>query len=370
MRLRLTLLAFLTVSVIGVILPGEARAQSGLQQTLFRGMTYIGNRSFISNPQNGPLFNNNIFTQRIERNLTGGGWTYEHFRFFGTDTFDNPNTLDLGPIKIQLGVDPTFVQNTQPVGIHNRIGYTTRLIPEVFFESETGQRGFDQFSGQTTFRPTPIRYDITVNTGVQDFEWTGNAFVQTDGRINALGFYDFNMQIVNVGNHRADGFVVHDEQVTDFDTGPISLSGHILFDAFASLAQAFGQTDSAAFPRSISGATGSINSKQKVEDIMARIQAGEEVSDAEMSFLLQEMLVTAFRSDPIGFMQNGVPQSIPGFEGLELSPSEEQPEPQPRTQVPEPGTLILVGSAMAAVGLLRKKKPRNPSGTDRPIILG
>lgn len=356
MRNRRVLLIGLVVCFASGAELRETKAQSGLQQTLFRGVQYVGNRSFLSFPQGGPLFNNNIYSQRIERNRSGQGWTFENFRFFGTDSFDNPNTLDLGPIKIQLGVDPNIIQSAQPVGIHSRVGYTTTLIPEVFFSSEMGQRGFDQFSGLTSFRPTPLRYDVTVNTGVQDFAWSGNAFVQTDGRINALGFYDFNMQITNVGRSTADGFLVHDEQVTDFDTGPISLSGHILFDSFASLAQAFGQTDAAAFPRSISGATGSINAKEKVEEIMARIQAGEEVSDADMNFLLQEMLVTAFRNDPIGFMQNGMPQTLPGFEGIDLTLSEEQPEPMAQTNVPEPGTLILVGSAMAAVGLLRRRR--------------
>lgn len=358
---RLALVGIITF----VALEGGIRdVHAQLQRTIFRGVQFAGVHAFSSNPQTGPLFNNNIYSQRLEFNRIGQGWTFENFRFFGPDTFGNPNTLDLGPIKIQLGVDPNVVQQTQPVGIHNRVGYTTTLIPEVFFQSETGQRGFDIFSGQTSFRPTPIRYDVTVNTGLQDFEWTGNIFVQTDGRINAMGFYDFNMEIVNVGNQRADGFLVHDEQVTDFDTGPINLSGHVLFDALASLAQGLGQTGAAAFPRSISAATGSINSKEKVEEIMARLNAGEEIGDAEMTFLLQQMLVTAFMEDPIGFMQGGMPDHVAGFEGLSVALSEDQPEPTVNTNVPEPGTLILVGSAVAVAGMLRRR------GVKRAVLPG
>lgn len=339
---------------------GEASAQFGdLQRTLFRGVQYVGNRTFISNPQGGPLFDNNIWDQRIEWNRTGQGWTYENFRFFGPDSFDNPNTLDLGPIKIQLGLDPAINNQGQPVGIHSRFGYTTTLIPEVFFEMETGQRGFDIFSGQTNFRPTPVRYDVTINTGVQDFEWSGNMFVDANGRMNALGFYDYEMRLVNVGSSSADGFFLHNDEITDFDTGPVNISGHVLFDALAGLAQALGQTAEAAVPRTLSGATGTINSaRAKVDEIMARIQAGEEVSDAEMSFVMQQMFIAAFEADPMGFIQNGMPTTVPGFEGLEIAVSDEQPEPAGLNTVPEPGTLLFLGSAAAAARLLQRRRRR------------
>lgn len=350
----------LTAAGFGLGATSEALAQFGdFQRTFFRGIQYFGNRTFISNPQGGPLFDNNIYDQRIEYNRTGRGWTFENFRFFGPDSFDNPNTLDLGPIKIQLGPDPTVVANAQPIGVHNRVGYTTALIPEVFYEMETGQRGFDQFSGLTSFRPAPINYSVTVNTGVQDFEWAGNAIIQSSGRINALGFYDFNLQFTNVGSYTADGFLVHDDQVTDFDTGPVNLSGHILFDALASIAQAFGQTDAAAIPRSISGATGTIDSsKQKIEELMTRLESGEQLSDEEMNFLIQQMFIAAFEQDPLGFIQNGMPAHVEGFESLTMTVSEEQSEEIAGT-VPEPGTLLLMGSALVGVAAARKRRSRS-----------
>lgn len=328
-----------------------------LQQTLFRGLEYVGDRTFSLFPDGGPLFENNIYDHAIRYNRTGQGYTYEQFRFYGTDTFDNPNTLDLGPIKIQLGSDPTINNINQPVGIHDQIGYTTTLIPEVFFQSETGQRRFDQFSGQTSFNPAPLNYNVTINTGVQDFEWSGNIIYAADGRINAMGFYDFSMQITNVGESSADGFIVHDSQVTDFDTGPIELSGNVLFDAFASLAQALGQTGAAVFPRTISGASGDIDSnKLKVDDILARLTAGEAVTDKEMDFLMQQMFMTAFQNDPLGFIQNGMPTSVPGFEALSLEISEEQPIVEDPATTPEPGTLLLVGSVFTALACSRRRK--------------
>ncbi len=356
MQLRKTLV-FIIILSTGFIAPSAEAQFSGFQQFLFQTFRQAGDRTASIFPGGGPLFENNLFDQAIRYNRTGEGWTYEEYRFFGADSFGNTDTLDLGPLKIQLGVDPTLTGSPQPVGIHNSVGYTTRFIPEVFFETQTGQRAFDIFSGQTNFTPVPIQYEVTANTGFQDFQWAGNILVDANGRLNAMGFYDLEMRVMNVGQSTADGFVVHDEQVTDFDTGPINVSGHILFDALASLAQGLGQTDAAAFPRSISGASGDIDSsKAKVEEIMARIRAGEPVSDEDMAFIMQQMFVTAFLNDPLGFMQNGMPGVVPGFEGLELAVSEDQPDPETYTSVPEPGTLLLLGSAAAATGLLKRRR--------------
>lgn len=344
------------VAFTGVSNP--ARAQfSSLQQFLFQSFRQAGDRTASIFPGQGPLFENNLFDQAIRRNRTGNGWTYESFRFFGPDSFNNPNTLDLGPLTIQLGPDPTFLQAVQPVGIHNSIGFTNRVIPEVFFETQTGQRIFNQFSGQTNFSPTPIQYEVTMNTGFQDFQWSGNMLVDANGRINALGFYDLEMRIMNVGQSTADGFVVHDEQVTDFDTGPVNVSGHVLFDGLASLAQALGQPGAAAFPHAISSASGDIDSSRlKVDEILTRLRNGEEVTDEEMSFVMQQMFLTAFLNDPLGFMQNGLPDEIPGFEGLELGVAEEQPDPAEFTNVPEPGTLLLLASAAAATSFFNRRR--------------
>jgi hypothetical protein len=355
MQLRKSLV-FIVILSTGFIAPSAEAQFSGLQQFLFQSFRQAGDRTASIFPGGGPLFENNIFDQAIRYNRTGDGWTYEEFRFFGPDSFNNPNSLDLGPLKIQLGPDATLLGNPNPVGIHNSVGYTTALIPEVFFASQTGQRAFNVFSGQTNFTPVPIQYEVTMNTGIQDYQWSGNILVDANGRVNAMGFYDLDMRVMNVGQSTADGFVVHDEQVTDFDTGPINVSGNIMFDALASLAQGLGQTGAAAFPRSISGASGDINSsKEKVDEIMARIRAGEPVSDEDMSFIMQQMFVTAFLNDPLGFMQNGMPDVIPGFEGLELAVAEEQPDPAEYTNVPEPGTLLLLGSAAAITSYIKRR---------------
>ena len=104
---------------IGTLFNGAYFTNRG---SLFNLAHYTGDHTLISNPQGGPLFDNNIYDQRLELNRTGQGYTFEQFHFFGPDSFDNPNSLDLGAFKVQLGRDPTVTTNPQPVGIHSKIG--------------------------------------------------------------------------------------------------------------------------------------------------------------------------------------------------------------------------------------------------------
>lgn len=343
---------------VGVLLawtPGASAQFGGLQRTLFRGAEYAGNQLFLSNPQGGPLYDNNQFRQRVEYNRAGQGYTYEFFRFFGPDSFGNTNTLDLGPFKMELGLDPALLASGQPVGIHSRTGFTTRFIPEVFFEAQTGQRAYNQFSGLTTFAPAPLAYTVTFNAGVQDVSWRGNAFIDMSGRINALGFYDLDFRLMNVGGFEADGILLHDEQVTDFDVGPINVSGHLLLDAVAALLQADGAATDAAAPRIYSGAA---QKDKTVDALLGLLESGEVLSDAEMQFLASQMFTAAFIADPLGVLINGIPSEVPGFESLALSITE--PEAgglvdgldDASGQVPEPGTiglLVMVAGTFATV---------------------
>ncbi|MEK6643770.1 MAG: PEP-CTERM sorting domain-containing protein [Planctomycetota bacterium] len=376
-------ISILIVVLTGFVMTSEAQAQFGnLQRLLFRATEYSGDRDFLSTPQGGPLFDNNLFEQRIEQNRSGDGFSYDSFRFFGPDSFDNPNTIDLGPLKVQLGRDPTILGSTQPVGIQNHIGFTTAIIPEVTFKTRTGQRAFDVFSGQTNFVAAPVNYNVIFDTGVQNFNWNGNLLVDTNGKVNAMGFYDFDMRLTNVGNATAEGVLLQNEQITDFDTGPIHVTGNLLFDAIGSALQSTGNTLGAAPFSILSSAP---PKDKKADELMARINSGEKIADADMQYLVQQMLITAFKNDPLGFLTNGLPDSVPGFEGLNLktydgSPTSIDPAyvsaaeaagaggqtasavsglPDPNgTTVPEPGTLILLAAAAGSMRLLRAVERR------------
>ena len=67
MRNRLSLTAIVTAAIIIVASqPEPAHAFGGLQRRLFRGFEFAGNHLFVSNPQNGPFFDENIFPELVE----------------------------------------------------------------------------------------------------------------------------------------------------------------------------------------------------------------------------------------------------------------------------------------------------------------
>lgn len=351
---------------VGIFLLSVSQAHAvdlgvgSLARNLFRGAEYAGNPQFLSTPQNGPLFNYNAFTQRVEYNRAGDGYTYEFYRFFGSDTYGNQNFLDLGPLNVQLFPDPSLGQ-TQYTGIHGRAGYTTRVIPEVFFEAQTGQRILTQnfAGGANTFNVSPIGYSVSLNTGIQDFSWTGDILVDSSMSINALGFYDANIRLVNRGSASADGIALSDEQVTDFDTGPVNVSGNLLVDAIASLFQTNGNPATAA-PFAI--ASGAAQRQINVDELMAKVDSGEGLTDEEVQLLVQDMFLTAFLNDPLGTIQNGLPATVPGFENLNfelISNPTDNGTVTPRDDVetvPEPGMLLLFGVAAMIGYFLRTNR--------------
>jgi len=341
---------------------GPAFAQFGsLQETLFRFSEFVNDNDFRSTPQGGPLFDFNIFDQRLEYNRLGDGYTFEYFQFFGPDSFGNVDTYDFGPLTIQLGLDPNLV-GQQPVGIHNRAGFTRRFIPEVFFESQTGQRAFNNLSGISQFSPTPINYNISFNAGVQDFQWTGNALIDSEGRINILGFYDFELRVTNVGSFEAGGILLEDEQVTDFDIGPIDISGNIMFDVAASIIRTIfaGPNTDEIGPRIVSGAA---QKGKTVDDLLRQMEAGEALTQEEVEFLIRETFVQAVLDDPLGAIVNGLPTTFDGLDGVSLgldtaSVSDTQSSgvvPVQQSLVPEPGTLALLLMGLGGAGLFRKR---------------
>jgi|GEM_PF-594482 len=363
MRSKLNIVTGMFAAVIFVTTSAANAQDIGVGsffQGLFRGAEFSGNPLFLSNPQNGPLFNFNQFRQRVEFNQAGDGYTYEFFRFFGPDSFNNNTFLDLGPLDIALFPDPALGQG-QEVGIHGRVGYTTRFIPEIFIETETGQRAFtNQFqTGANVFNIEPIGYAVDLSTGIQDFSYTGNILIDQSTKINIFGFYDTEFRLVNNGEMTTDGVFVSDEVVTDFDTGPIDVSGHIVLDLIAGIFNTNGNASTAA-PFAIG--SGAAQRAQTPDDMLARLEAGETLTDEELQALVQDMFVSAIAADPLGFIFNGLPSTIPGFEGLNLeltgtTASDEIVIDSDTETVPEPGMVMMFG-VLGVVGCLMNPRKR------------
>lgn len=338
--------------------PSQSHAQFGsLQRLVFSQVSQALSPASLSSPQNGPLYQFNSFDQRLEMNRLGDGFNYEFYRLFGPDSFGNPNTVDLGPLKVELGLDPNLIGG-QPVGLHQKVGFTTAFIPELTMQSQTGQRSFNQFTGISNFAPAPVHYNATLNTGIQDFQFDGNLAIDSNSRINALGFYDLKFRVINVGNYSADGAAVKDEQVTDFDTGEINVSGNIALDAISGIFQSTGLGLAGTPSRVGSGAA----QKERVDDLLAKLDAGEHLSDEDASFLAEQMFITAFMNDPLGVLFNGMPTQVPGFENLCLQTDDQSNDPAAGDPIPDPGNpphapeptmLVIVGFASLVFGSAR-----------------
>lgn len=352
-RVQVGCLALVCTTTLGLT---AQDAKADIARALWRGLSYAGNQQILSSPQNGPFFNSNQQFQRLEYNLPGRGYTFEQWRFFGPDTYNNPNTLDLGPVKFQLGRDPAIVANNEPIGLHTRAGFTTTLIPEIFFQQETAQRNQNVFAGTSTAVPSPLKYNITINTGVQDVTIDGNILLQANGRLNALGFYDISTILVNDGTYETNGVLAVDQIDTDFSIGPINVSGNIVMDTISALLQVVGFTNIPAIPTRI--ASGAAQRDRSLDELVAAIQAGEVLSEEDRASLISQTLQSAFERDPLGALINGLPSGNLGNDAISLSfaRSDDVPAMAGGTVVPEPGTLMLLGSAGAALGWFRRRR--------------
>src|SRR4051794_592128 len=106
MAIRASWRTMIAVGIAGAVLAYlTAPTQAGLGQALVRGITY-GLQPSIGTPQNGPNFNQNVFNQRFSRNYLTDGASYEFSRFFGSDSFGNPDTINTGLFDLQLGAPP------------------------------------------------------------------------------------------------------------------------------------------------------------------------------------------------------------------------------------------------------------------------
>ena len=202
-----------------------------------------------------------------ERNLLGNGWT------INANAFYNNRTFDFGNADLTLS------------GVSNiSAGYTLRGIPALTLRADSGS--------------TPMIYDFKINTGVQDFQATGSVLYSIESEINALGFYDTQMQISNRGTYRADGMGIEDRGTLDYDIGPIDMSGNLFADAVAAITQPFftaaGQEN--PFSKFSAQAARTAELKSDVEELRARIEAGELLSDDDMAKLVNDTIASALLS--------------------------------------------------------------------------
>jgi hypothetical protein len=204
------------------------------------------------------------------RNYLGNGWDLNAAALY------NGQEYDFGFAELTLG------SANAPTISNISMGYTLRGIPKAEFSWNTG--------GQA------LPYQLQFNNGFQDFTTVnGSILVDVSTDINVLGFYDTRIQISNRGSFDTDGFITETDGSLAFDVGPIDVSGNIYADALAVITQPFwiATNTENPFSKFSERATKTASLNTTIDELRARIEAGEILSDEEMATLVNSTLLAA-----------------------------------------------------------------------------
>lgn len=214
------------IATAGVVsaatLAGSSTAQAQLFQTLLDGFV-----TPISQPSTPRVNGARVGQLRVVPNQLGQGYRLELDRAFGNDQFGRPEVFDAGPFELELQGN---VQATA--------SYTTRFFP----------------IGTVEFNTTNLNYSLRGRTGAQDFDLVGTLNMDGRAEVNPLGFYEIQLDIQNTNSQlSARGLGIEGDEDTDFNVGPITVQGNILWDVGVGALAALGVDTSdleAVFPRS------------------------------------------------------------------------------------------------------------------------
>jgi hypothetical protein len=254
---------------------------------------------------------------RILPDEVGHGYTLEFNRSFGFDSQGRPEVLDLGALEVELS---GIVSAT--------LGYTNR-----------GHR-----IGNANVNANNLNYSWRGKTGVQDIEWIGTLNVLQDIEIDQFGFYDALVSISNAGSQVIANGVLLDENDlnTDFDIGPIAVRGNVLFDGLVAVLATLGVDTTP-----IEGLFPDSGIDRIADAIQDELFAQSENVVAGSSFTTNDFTVGPPRN-----LAAATGQSSLTLESGDLLGSTSDDDSV--INLPEPGTLLLIGLGAAATFARRR----------------
>ncbi len=319
---RNALASFSLLSIFVLCIPA---AHAGLWQDIYRGL------DLAATPTGSPVFSTSDGT-RVNGSRSGRvrivpngvfdkGYRIEFDRTFGADSHGRPETLYLGSAGVL-----TLQGSTQMTA-----GYT--------------KLGDKAFAGNANVNVNNLAYDLRTKLGVQDAELFGTLNLTGNLELNALGFYDLVLNGSQTNSQlKLDGVVIRDDKDTNFDIGPVVVSGNIFFDALLGMLTSLGVDTSqleTIFPKSPINLIDDAIS----EDMQSTLVAGETVKTDAAPLLLRTIFAQdgAAAQELVAGLAEG---TLGGTSTDQVASQSAQSAP---SLVPEPGTLLLmiVGSAVA-----------------------
>lgn len=223
--------------------------------------------------------------------------------------------------------------------VRTDLNLTKRVMPAIDIRSSTLNE--------------PITYQFNINTGLQDYTTTGQITWDNSGSINALGFYDLTVYVSNRGSYQTEGYGLIDDGTTDFDLGPINISGNIYIDLLAAITEPFFKAANQPNPFSkISGrAAKSIVDPAQTDAIRAKIASGQALTDSEINAIIAaNVLGTLLGQEVPSF---NIDSTLASFNAIEHEISSPD-QIAVLTSVPEPATFLVLGAPL----LLWRRKRR------------
>lgn len=205
------------VSVLLVALAGDP-GQAGVFDDVWRAL------DLAATPSGFPIFTTGDGTRvnggrsgrlRIVPSGLGPGYELQFDRTFGGDSRGRPEVMNFG------GLGDLFLSG----GTQMTLGYS----------------GDDFRSVHGSIAVNNLAYELRSTIGAQDASLSGRFDFLTIFDLNQLGFYDVTLNAVNSeAELKLEGLAVDDVEDTNFNIGPINISGNIFFDGALALLAGLG----------------------------------------------------------------------------------------------------------------------------------
>ncbi len=223
------------------------------------------------------------------------------------------------------------------------------LTGPVAAQVTTANRGIRslEFSFVAGTPTNPLLYNLQTDVGSTQVRLDGSTVFNVNGSINQFGWYDMQFQWSNRQTSSSDGrFANLEDELSDFDIGPINVSGNIFADLLASATDPL--FEASGYENIFATFSGRTARENALESTVARLEekaaAGLTLSRREVADLVRLAAESEVHGDDLPDMDFLADAHIRGGNA---------DQGRVRAAIPEPATLLLLA---VPVVLLRRRR--------------